>query len=93
MLNKVLTEPTHPTAPNCFLVSNERYAKNKNYLLQYYDIQFAPIKRYYQFGLQAFIFSLLSIYNVGLSVCTNVCHSFLLSIWQSQLTKTFCHKS
>ena len=57
----IITQTNHPpTLPlpthNFFLVSNERYGKNKTILLQYYDIDFAPIKRYRQFCSQAYMF-------------------------------------
>ena len=38
-----------PTHSQLFLVSNERYGKNKTFLLRCYGIDFAPIKRYNSF--------------------------------------------
>ena len=38
-----------PPTRKLFLVSNERYGKNKTFLLQWYGIDFAPIKRYRPF--------------------------------------------
>ena len=42
---KMDTDPTR----KLFLVSNERYGKNKTFLLRWYGIDFAPIKRYRPF--------------------------------------------
>ena len=43
---------THPPPTRkLFLVSNERYGKNKTFLLRWYGIDFAPIKRYRHFCL------------------------------------------
>ena len=38
-----------PTTRKLFLISNERYGKNKTFLLRWYGIDFALIKRYRQF--------------------------------------------
>ena len=60
---------TLPTTPKFFLVSNERYGKNKTFLLGYYGIDFAQIKRYHQFCSQACMFPFQSVYRfVSLSI-------------------------
>ena len=50
---KVTFHPPPPPPPTTtrklFLVSNERYGKNKTFLLRWYGIDFAPIKRYRPF--------------------------------------------
>ena len=52
-----------PTPTLTFLVSSERYGKNKTFLLQCYGSDFPLIKRYHQFCSQAYnIFSFQSIY-------------------------------
>ena len=38
-----------PVHQKTFLVSNERYGRNKTFLLRCYGIDFAPIKRYHPF--------------------------------------------
>ena len=63
-----------------FLVSNERYDKNKTLLLRCYGINFAPIKRYRQFCSQAYMFYLNSIHNLCLFVYD--CHMLLESLGQ-----------
>ena len=67
--------PTHLPHQQLFLVSNERYGKNKIFLLLWYGIDFAPIKRYRQFCSQAYMFYLNSNYNLCLFVYN--CHILL----------------
>ena len=81
----------HP--PENFLVSNERYGQNKTFLLQCYDIDFSPFKRYRPFWfwwwyLRRLRFSLcdLSVYmsvllSTGISVCWSFCVCFFFFLY------------
>ena len=67
------------------LVSNERHGKVKTFLLRYYGIDFALIKRYHQFWSQAYLFSFHSIYKLFLFVSLSM---IVTSFW-SHKDKTY----
>ena len=48
-LKSLFTHHHPPPTRKLFLVSNERYGKNKTFLLRWYGFDFAPIKRYRPF--------------------------------------------
>ena len=83
----------HPPTRKLFLISNERYGKNKTFLLRWYGIDFAPIKRYCPFCFlwlyirrQRFSLCDVSQISVFMSVLLSVSHSVCFSVCPS----SFC---